>query len=215
MTRERGTWGEMKIAITPRFYETKENRFIVVEEKYYPFMKKWGHEINLIPFMGKNISDYLDELKPEVVVFAGGYDYYTKEIGKFETDVLEQSLKRKLPILGICCGMWTINYYFGGSLVFDESHQCMTETGIDMKKWTHPVTVTSLPKPGEYKVNSFHSKVVDKLGEGLTPFVRAHDGTVEGFYNLEKRIMGVQFHMENKGVSGGLTKQIMAKLTQL
>ena len=49
----------MKIAITPRFYETKENRFIVVEEKYYPFMKKWGHEINLIPFMGKNISDYL------------------------------------------------------------------------------------------------------------------------------------------------------------
>ncbi len=205
----------MKIAMTPRFYGTKENEFIVVEKKYYPFLKKFGHEIYLIPFMGKDIGEYFDELKPDAVIFSGGYEYYTKEIGKFEKDAMKQSLKRDLPMLGICCGMWTINYYFGGRLNHDESHQCMTEEGIDFKKWLHPVTVTDFIEPGEYSVNSFHSKVVDSLGKDLKPFIQAHDGTIEGLYNEEKRIMGIQFHMENKGVSGGLTKKIMKKFTEL
>jgi len=202
--------------MTPRFYETEENEFIVIEKKYYPFLERFGHQINLIPFMGKALGEYFDELKPDAVIFAGGYKYYTKEIGRFEKDAMKQSLKRNLPILGICCGMWTINYYFGGTLNHDESHQCVTEEGrIDFKKWRHPVSVKDFIEPGQYKVNSFHSKVVDKLGKGLKPFITAHDGTVEGLYNEERRIMGIQFHMENKGVSNGLTKKIMKKFTEL
>jgi len=49
------------------------------------------------------------------------------------------------------------------------------------------------------------------LGENLNVFLEAHDGEIEGIYNLEKKIIGVQFHMENKGVSENLTKQIMNK----
>lgn len=205
----------MKIAMTPRFYSTETNNFIVVEKKYYPFLSKFGHHIHLIPYMGKNIGEYLDDLKPDAVIFSGGYDYYTKEIGEFENDVMKQSLQRNLPIMGICCGMWTINYYFGGSMIHDKSHQCMTESGIDMKKWRHPVTVNDFVKPGKFKVNSFHDKVIDKLGKDLNVFIRAADGAIEGIYNEEKRIMGVQFHMENKGVSSSLTKRIMKKFEEL
>ena len=32
-------------------------------------------------------------------------------------------IKFKIPILAICCGMWTVNGYFGGTLKFNENHQ--------------------------------------------------------------------------------------------
>lgn len=205
----------MKIAMTPRFYNSEENNFIVVEKKYYHFLNKFGHHLHLIPFLGKDIGEYLDEIEPDAIIFSGGYAYYTKEIGRFEREVMKQSLKRNLPILGICCGMWTINYYFGGSLKHDATHQCMTESGIDMKKWRHPVTVTEFIKTGKYTVNSFHAKVIERVGSDLRVFISGQDGVVEGFYNEEKRIMGVQFHMENKGVSSSLTKRIMKKFESL
>ena len=64
-------------------------------------------------------------------------------------------------------------------------------------------------------MNSFHAKSCDKIGDGLKPFLISEDGIVEGFYNIEKKILAVQFHMENKGVSEDLTDQIMNKFMNL
>ena len=43
----------------------------------------------------------------------------------------------------------------------------------------------------------------------------SEDDIVEGIYNLEKKIIGIQFHMENQGVSSELTNQIMEKFANL
>ena len=51
-------------------------------------------------------------------------------------------------------------------------------------------------KKKNYKVNTFHSKVIDKLGSNLNTFLISDDGEIEGIYNLEKKIIGVQFHPE-------------------
>ncbi len=205
----------MKLAVTPRFFENNTEQLLGIEKKYYPFFTKHGHNIHLIPFMGIKIGEYFDDLKPDGIVFAGGYRLYTDEIRKLETEVLKESLNRKLPILAICCGMWTVNYYFGGTLKVDESHQAFDGQKIDVKKYIHPVDAIDFIKKGPYKVNSYHSKVIEKVGEGMETFIVANDGTVEGFYNLEKRIIGIQFHMENRGVSGSLTRQLMGKFLQL
>lgn len=205
----------MKLAITPRFFENNVEQLIAVEKKYYPFFKKHGHNIHLIPFMGVNPRDYLDELNPDAVVFAGGYRLYTKEIKNFEIEVLKETLKKRLPILAICCGMWTVNYYFKGALKFDESHQAFDGEKIDTSKWIHSVTATDYIKQKTYNVNSFHSKVIDPVGEGLKTFLVSADNSIEGFYNLDKRIIGIQFHMENRGVSSSLTNQIMKKFQEL
>ena len=205
----------MKLAITPRFFENKVEQLISIERKYFPFFQKYGHNLNLIPYIGIKPDEFFDELKPDAIIFAGGYRLYTDDIKTFETEVLRESLKRKLPILAICCGMWTVNYYFNGSLKFDESHQAFVDEKIDVKKMVHSVIATDFIKEGVYKVNTFHSKVIDRLGEGLESFLVAEDKTTEGLYNLEKRIIGVQFHMENKGVSENLTTQIMKKFTEL
>ena len=79
----------------------------------------------------------------------------------------------------------------------------------------HTVKATDYVKDEIYNVNTFHSKVIDKLGDGLKTFLLAEDETIEGLYNLDKRIIGIQFHMENKGVSENLTKQIMKKFEDL
>ena len=205
----------MRLAITPRFYENKVEQLISIEKKYYPFFKKYNHILNLIPFEGISPGDYLDSTKPDFVIFAGGYRMYTDEIRKFETEVLKETLKRKIPILAICCGMWTVNGFFNGSLKFNEDHQSFDGEKIDLKKMIHTVQATDLIEKKIYNVNTFHSKVIDKIGDDLKSFLIAEDGTVEGFYNLEKKIIGIQFHMENKGVSDDLTSQIMKKFHDL
>ena len=73
----------------------------------------------------------------------------------------------------------------------------------------HFVRGTDLVEKKNYKVNSFHPKSVDQIGEGLKPFLISDDGQIEGIYNLEKKIIAIQFHMENKGVDDDLTQQIM------
>ena len=86
---------------------------------------------------------------------------------------------------------------------------------IDISKMIHFVEGIDLVKKKNYKVNSFHAKSLDKIGNDLTPFLMSEDDIVEGIYNLEKKIIGIQFHMENQGVSSELTNQIMEKFANL
>ena len=85
-------------AITPRFFETKIDRLISVEQKYYPFFEKYNAYIDLIPFSDSLIEKYLDLKKPNAIIFAGGYRMYTDEIRKFENSVMKHSINRNIPI---------------------------------------------------------------------------------------------------------------------
>ena len=105
-------------------------------------------------------------------------------------------------------------WLFWGNLKFTDNHQCFDGAKIDIKKMIHYVEAIDLVNKKNYKVNSFHAKSCDKIGDELKPFLISEDGIVEGFYNIEKNC-GVQFHMENKGVSEDLTDQIMNKFMNL
>lgn len=204
-----------RFAITPRFFETKIDKLIAIEQKYFPFFEKYDATLNLIPFTGINIGQYLDQTKPDAIIFAGGYRMYTEEIKNFEFEVMKECLKRKLPILAICCGMWTVNVFFNGTLRFNEDHQGFNNDKINITKMIHYIKSNDLIDTGNYKVNSFHSKVIDKMGDNLKIFLTSHDGEIEGIYNFDKKILGVQFHMENKGVDQKLTDQVMNKFLGL
>ncbi len=199
----------MNIAIVPRYLDTKEGDFIIVKKKYYSFYKKYGMTLNLIPLKLNNIGNWLKEHNINLVMLAGGYAYYTKEIKKYEFEILKTALKQKLKIVGICCGMWTINALFGGNLKWNEKHEGRKYSPI------HKCKVTDLLNKRQIGVNSFHRKVIDKLGKGLIPFILAYDNSVEGFYNLDKRIMAIQFHLENKGCSVGLANEFMKQVIKL
>ena len=109
-----------KFAMTPRFYETKIDRLISIEQKYYPFFEKHNATLNLVPFSGQPIETYLNENKPDAIIFAGGYRMYTEEIKKFEYSVMKHSLARNIPILAICCGMFELyveSYFESGGIM--------------------------------------------------------------------------------------------------
>lgn len=200
-----------KIAITPRFHETEIDQLVAIEKKYYQFFSSYDCDLYLIPYENSALDSFLENLKPDGIVFAGGYRLYTDEIKKFEEKVMKKSLKFKIPILAICCGMWTVNGYFGGTLKFNENHQAFDGKKINTSKMFHKVfSDESIIKKDVYTVNTFHSKVIDKLAKNLHPFLFSEDKEIEGIVDKENSILGVQFHMENTGVSRSLTKQIMS-----
>ena len=85
----------MKLAMTPRFYDGGIDQFIAIEKKYYPFFEKFNCNIHLVPFLGIKAEDYLEENKPDAVVFAGGYRLYTDEIKAFESNFMRATVKKK------------------------------------------------------------------------------------------------------------------------
>lgn len=89
--------------------------------------------------------------------------------------------------------MWTVNTYFGGTLKFTDDHQCFDGKKIDIKKMIHYVEATDLVNKKNYKVNSFHAKSCDIIADDLKPFLISGDGIVEGFYNIEKKLLVFNF----------------------
>jgi putative glutamine amidotransferase len=87
--------------------------------------------------LSMNISNAAESESCDGIIFSGGEDVHPELYGKpgfveefglneiipardkFEYEVLEKSLDRKKPVLGICRGLQLINVYLGGSLVPD------------------------------------------------------------------------------------------------
>jgi putative glutamine amidotransferase len=126
---------------------------------------------------------------------------------KFETALLAEVEKRRLPTLGVCLGSQLMNVYRGGSM-----HQFLPDVSrnppLEHRKIgdqlpRHLVTLdkTSLigraiGKP-EISVNSYHKQSADRLGRGLRIIATAPDGVIEGFEDPTFPLFAaVQWHPE-------------------
>ena len=125
-----------------------------------------------------------------------------RELDKAQLALLDEFVKTRRPVLGICRGHQMINVYFGGSLIQDifpnPIHREQEKKGEDV---FHPVMALGESffrrEYGErFVVNSFHHQGVKKLGEGLVPLLVAEDGINEAFCHESLPICGVQFHPE-------------------
>ncbi|MCL5268826.1 MAG: gamma-glutamyl-gamma-aminobutyrate hydrolase family protein [Bacteroidetes bacterium] len=125
----------------------------------------------------------------------------------FEYRLLDASLKRQIPVLGICRGLQLLNVYFGGTLIIDlqkyyrRSHEAVSDTedryhGVQLADGS---ALKSSIKQNEGTVNSAHHQAAERIGSGLRIAARADDGTVEaieGEDDLPSRIISVQWHPE-------------------
>lgn len=116
--------------------------------------------------------------------------------------VLDDFVKQRKPVLGICRGHQVINVYFGGTMIQhlptafrhsrrldepDKVHRCIAEE----EGWLAKLYGTEFPH------NSAHHQAVDCLGEGL--IIDSHcleDGTVEAMHHSVLPIYSVQWHPE-------------------
>jgi putative glutamine amidotransferase len=149
-------------------------------------------------------SYYGEEAVPELGVTIPERD-------AFEMSLVEQALRRGIPIFGICRGMQVLNVALGGTLYQDlpsqMDHSVLLGHRQETPKWqpTHEVDVdggsqvAGIMGTGELKVNSYHHQAVKDLATGLVAVAQAPDGVVEAveWRDLSQRwLVGVQWHAE-------------------
>lgn len=108
----------------------------------------------------------------------------------FEAALLDEALKRNMPIIGVCRGMQMINHYLGGKFQKVLGHVAVRHALATVDERYH------LPET----VNSYHSWGISRehLADELTPLAVDGDGHVEAFTQVEKKVMGIMWHPERE-----------------
>lgn len=169
----------------------------------------------------KSICEKLDGL-----LLSGGNDIHPQVYGQkpydmlvdlsdlrdsTDTYVLEQALKRDLPILAICRGMQMLNVYYGGDLYQDiptdlpdaTDHESSTKAE-NTKHEAHNIAISpdsklcAILRTTSITTNSHHHQAVKNLGKNLKVTAVAPDGIIEGLETDDNRfIVAVQSHPES------------------
>ena len=157
------------------------------------------------------------------LILHGGKDLdETPNRTRFELALIREAIAKNIPVFGICRGMQIINKYFDGDLYDDiseisrESSRLHDPVQGDPNKYkTFTVNLCELPFMHEikiinggilsvkfseqekvFKVNSAHHQAVKNLGQGLFVEAKSGDGVVEAVSDIDKKILGVQWHPE-------------------
>lgn len=120
-----------------------------------------------------------------------------------ERGLIDEAVRRDLPILGICRGAQLLNVHFGGSLhqtlapFYEETPQLWTvlpRKTVELAPESHLAQVIG-ERPCD--VNALHAQAVDALGEGFRVAAREHTGVIQAVEDRDHRFrIGVQWHPE-------------------
>lgn len=177
----------------------------------------------LIPFTrDKNLlNKYIDEI--DGLLLPGGDDLDPQSYNRenkglslnvspdrdyIEFYILEQVLKKQVPLLGICRGCQLINVFLGGSLYQDIAHEHGSRIDhVNAEKplnfLSHEVqlekesSIFDIYKLEKIKVNSRHHQAIRELAADLTTAGESDDGIIEAVENRERGIIALQWHPEN------------------
>nr|WP_277756514.1 gamma-glutamyl-gamma-aminobutyrate hydrolase family protein [Vagococcus sp. CY53-2] len=124
----------------------------------------------------------------------------------FEIALIEEAIKQKKPIFGVCRGMQLLNVYLGGTLHQDLSlrqPEPIRHMQAPIERWiaTHDIffekdSVLTPIYGAKATVNSFHFQSINKIGNDLKITAVSEDGVVESIESSSDnhKILGVQWH---------------------
>lgn len=140
-----------------------------------------------------DVASYLEALNLNGFILSGGNDIGSAPArDRLEKGVLDYSLERGLPVLGVCRGMQFINDYCGGSLVKVPGHVATRHNLVGRWAKDH----------GFRNVNSYHSQAIlkDTLSEDMVSLAESEDGIVEALLHKTLPWLGIMWHPEREQV---------------
>lgn len=190
-------------------------RAVLVPERYATQVEAAGGLAVVVPHasaMDPQLLDVLDGLLlaggPDVDPVRFGADPHPEVVVRRDRDeaefaLLDEALRRDVPVLGVCRGMQVMAVQAGGTLVqhLPDLHGEDRHRGGSGVFSEHPVHVQAGSLAAsllghELTVNSYHHQAVDDPGR-LAVTGRADDGTIEVVELPTKRFaLGVQWHPE-------------------
>ena len=187
----------MKILISSNFKRHFSTYIDFLDHYWLNFFDKKKYEFLLVPNSTKLATKLIKNNKNiDLIVIPGGNDLFEKsKIStsrlKVESLLINFSIAKKIPLLGVCRGMQHINHYFGGSLSKIKGH---------MRKSHNVYLKDNLFLKDRMIVNSYHNFGVKKINVAKKFKILAVDSNnnIEMFEHIEKKIIGVMWHPERE-----------------
>lgn len=126
-----------------------------------------------------------------------------KSRDQLEFNLLDQAVKRQIPVMGICRGSQLINVYFKGTLYKDikdfyaekpNRHSIFPVKKAFVRQGSKMARILGID---EIMVNSIHNQAVKKPGEGIEIVAKESNHVVQAIESEKHHfIIGVQWHPE-------------------
>ena len=125
----------------------------------------------------------------------------------WEYALLDEAVKRRLPVVGTCRGLQIVNVYFGGTLWQDLPSERKSDVrhrhGGNRKYVKHQVSIAPGSRLSALMggatnavVNSWHHQAIKDVAPGFRVTARAQDGVIEAIEGETLPVAVVQFHPE-------------------
>ena len=179
-----------KIIITQRyekigkFNELRDN----IDSRLPNLIQKLGYTPILLPNNLNNLKNFIKDISPKGIILSGGGDVLKKDLRyKVESELIKISIKKRIPMIGICRGAQALNIFFGGELIKVKNH---------VRK-THKI-FGPIVKRKKISVNSYHDfGFFEKtLGKNLKPLAYSSDKVVKSFCHNKYNLLGIMWHPE-------------------
>ena len=180
-----------KIGITQRIYISEHGEVRTqIDINLYKFIYSCGYIPIGIPYFNEKknnslikLKNWLEKTRINGIVLSGGEDIGIFKLRDFsENFLIKYSIKKKIPLFGICRGMQIIGLFFKSKIIRVKNH---------VQKF-HVV----YSKKNRITVNSFHNFSLKNCPKNFNIEYKALDGNIESIESKQKKIYACMWHPE-------------------
>ena len=157
-----------------------------LDTQWYALLRQAGAGLVRLPNQPQVIPIVLERLQPDFIILSGGNNPVAYGGDAPERDAVDEllinfSIERTVPLLGVCRGMQSVGLFFGGTLKRVEGHVA---------------TRHMIRGKINREVNSYHGYALEETGQGLEVLARDDSEVIEAVCHKRYPVSGIMWHPE-------------------